>query len=328
MFQMHSFHGHIHHLNGANVRTGIMNLATFDLNLLLVFEAILRERSVTRAAETLNLSQPAMSHALNRMRWMLKDRLFVRTPAGMMPTPRAEQLALPVRKALDELQLALEPETFNPSTAERWFSIAVNNYAAVVLAGPIVSECSVLAPRIRLSLRPSGTLDLPDLLDRGELDLVVSAIDAPAERFASRVLVEDRYVAVMRQGHPAADRALDRATFADLPRLAISSSGEDLRFVDASLAAHDQSRSVVLETPYISAGPLLARSDMVAVLGRQIAREFRRSYPIEIKELPFESAILRSVMLWHRRFDDQPAHRWLRETIVSAASHQTATVDR
>ena len=113
-----------------------MNLATFDLNLLLVFEAILRERSVTRAAEHLSLSQPAMSHALNRLRWLLKDQLFVRTPAGMMPTPRAEQLALPVRKALDELQLALEAETFNPSTAERWFTIAVNNYAAVVLAGP------------------------------------------------------------------------------------------------------------------------------------------------------------------------------------------------
>jgi DNA-binding transcriptional LysR family regulator len=297
-----------------------MNLATFDLNLLLVFEAILRERSVTRGAEALNLSQPAMSHALNRLRWMLKDQLFVRTPAGMMPTPRAEQLALPVRRALDELQLALEPETFNPSTAERWFTIAVNNYAAVVLAGPIVTECALLAPRIRLSLRPSGTLDLPDLLDRGELDLVISAIDAPAERFASQVLVEDRYVAVMRQGHPAADCALDLSTFADLPRLAISSSGEDLRFVDAALASHGQSRSVVLETPYLSAGTVLARSDMLAVLGRQIAQEFRRSYPIEIKELPFESATLRSVMLWHRRFDDQPAHRWLRETIASAAT--------
>jgi DNA-binding transcriptional LysR family regulator len=297
----------------------MVNLATFDLNLLLVLEAILRERSVTRAAETLNLSQPAMSHALNRLRWLLKDQLFVRTPAGMMPTPRAEQLALPVRRALDELQLALEPETFNPATAERRFTIAVNNYAAVVLAGPIVAECSALAPGIRLSLLPSGTLDLPDLLDRGELDLVVSAIDAPAERFAAQVLVEDRYVAVMRQGHPRADRALDLATFADLPQLAISSSGEDLRFVDAALAADGRSRAVVLETPYLSAGPILARSDMVAVLGRQIAQQFRRSYPIEITELPFESAILRSVMLWHRRFDDQAAHRWLRQTVASAA---------
>src|SRR6266576_5712960 len=98
-----------------------MILATFDLNLLLVFEAILRERSVTRAAETLNLSQPAMSHALNRLRWMLKDQLFVRTPDGMMPTPRAEQLAQPVRRALGELETALEPDAFVPAQAERRF---------------------------------------------------------------------------------------------------------------------------------------------------------------------------------------------------------------
>lgn len=235
-----------------------MKLAGFDLNLLLVFEAILRERSVTRAAERLSLSQPAMSHALNRLRWLLKDQLFVRTPAGMTPTPRAEQLALPVRRALDELQLALEPETFTPSITERWFTIAVNNYAAVVLARPIVAECRALAPGIRLSLRPSGTLDLPDLLDRGELDLVISAVDAPAERFASQVLVEDRYVAVLQRGHPAADRALDLATFADLPRLAISSSGEDVRFVDEALASYGQLRSVALETPYLSAGTVLA----------------------------------------------------------------------
>jgi len=291
-----------------------MKLGAFDLNLLLVFEAILREQSVTKAAERLSLSQPAMSHALNRLRWLLKDQLFVRTPTGMMPTPRAEQLALPVRRALEELQLALEPETFTPSTAERRFTIAVNNYAAVVLAAPIVAQCSVLAPLIRLSLRPSGTLNLPDLLDRGELDLVISAVDAPAERFASQLLVEDRYVAVMRHGHPAVDRALDLATFADLPRLVISSSGEDVRFIDEALASLEKARSVILETPYLSAG---------TVLGRQIAQEFRRSYRIEIKELPFESPQLRSIMLWHRRFDDQPAHRWLRQTVASAATAPT-----
>jgi DNA-binding transcriptional LysR family regulator len=166
-------------------------------------------------------------------------------------------------------------------------------------------------------------LDLPDLLDRGELDLVISAVDAPAERFASQLLFEDRYVAVMRHGHPSADRALDLATFADLPRLVISSSGEDVRFIDEALASLEKARSVILETPYLSAGTVLGRSDMVAVLGRQIAQEFRRSYRIEIKELPFESPQLRSIMLWHRRFDDQPAHRWLRQTVAAAARAPT-----
>src|SRR6202034_1772989 len=163
-----------------------MNLRSLDLNLLLVFEAILREGSVARAAERLHLSPPATSHALSRLRHRLKDQLFVRTPAGMTPTPRAEQLARPVRRALDELQLALEPDVFSPATAERIFVVALNNFGAIALAAPVVSECLKQAPRIRVSLRPSGTLDVLNFLERGELDLVISALDAPADRFAAR----------------------------------------------------------------------------------------------------------------------------------------------
>jgi DNA-binding transcriptional LysR family regulator len=296
-----------------------MNLRSLDLNLLLVFEAILRERSVIQAAGRLNLSQPAVSHALNRLRVQLKDQLFIRTPAGMMPTPRAEQLSVHVGRALDELKLALEPEAFLAATAEQRFTVAVNNYAAVVLTGPAVSHCRVLAPRIRMALRPSGTLNLADLLERAELDLAISAVDAPAGRFSSRVLVEDRYVAVMRRGHPASSKPLDVPAFAGLPHLAISSMGEDTSFADAALAERGCARSIELEAPYLSAGAVLVQSDMVAVLGRQVAQEFRRCYPIEIMELPFASPALRCIMLWHRRLDNFPAHRWLRETIASAA---------
>lgn len=297
-----------------------MNLRNFDLNLLLVFDAVLRERSVIRAADALALSQPALSHALNRLRYLLKDRLFIRTPKGMMPTPRAEQLALPVRKALNDLQLALETEKFSPATAERRFVIAVNNYAAVTLAGPIVAACQAQAPKVRLSLRPSGTLDLAELLELGQLDLAISAIGAPAERFISSTLVQDHYVAVFRKGHPALRRKLTLTAFAGLSHLSISSSGEDLGFVDRILASHGQTRSIALEAPYLSAGVMLVQSNLVAVLGRKLAQEFRRAYPIEVRELPFDAEKLQSSMLWHRRLDDQPAHRWLRQTIIAAAN--------
>ena len=298
-----------------------MKLSTFDLNLLLVFEAILRERSVTKAGERLGLSQPAMSHALNRLRWLLKDQLFVRTPDGMVPTPRADELAQPVRRALSDLQSALDPEEFTPEQADRTFSLAVNNYAAVVLTGPITAECAALAPNVRLTVRPSGTLDVADLLDRGELDLAISALEAPANRFASEILIEDHYVAVMRRGHARGRGTLDLAAFAGLRHLVISSSGEDMRFVDAALAAEGFAREVILQAPYLSAGAVLTQSDMVAVLGRRIAEEFRRAHPIIVKELPFGAPVLRSVMLWHKRFDDQRAHRWLRQTITSIAAH-------
>jgi DNA-binding transcriptional LysR family regulator len=297
-----------------------MRLRNLDLNLLLVFDAVLRERSVVRAADSLAISQPAVSHALNRLRHALKDKLFVRTPAGMSPTPRAEQLALPVRKALNELQLAVEGDTFDPSTADRRFTIAVNNYAAVVAAGPILAAVRAQAPNVRLSLVPSGTLNLRDRLDRGELDLAISGRAVDGERFASQPLIEDRFVAVLRSGHPALRKKLTAAALAELQHLGISSSPEDLSFLDEFLKARNSARFVASDVPYLSAGAVLVQSNLVAILGRKLAMEFRRAYPIEIRELPFEAPLLHSVMSWHRRFDDVPAHRWLRGTIAGAAT--------
>ncbi|WP_247416579.1 LysR family transcriptional regulator [Bradyrhizobium sp. 159] len=297
-----------------------MRLRNLDLNLLLVFDAVLRERSVVRAADSLAISQPAVSHALNRLRHTLNDKLFVRTPDGMSPTPRAEQLALPVRKALNELQLAVEGDTFEPSTADRRFTIAVNNYAAVVAVAPILAAVRAQAPNVRLSLVPSGTLNLRDRLDRGELDLAMSGSAIAGERFASVQLIEDRFVAVLRSGHPALRRKLTSASLAGLEHLEISSSGENLEFVDSFLRVRKSARSVASDVPYLSAGAVLVQSNLVAILGRKLAMEFRRAYPIEIRELPFEAPVLHSVMSWHRRFDDVPAHRWLRSTIIGTAT--------
>src|SRR5712672_1074706 len=157
----------------------VMNWGAFDLNLLIVFDAVMQDRSVTRAGSRIGLSQPAMSHALNRLRHMLKDDLFVRTPDGMVPTPRAEMLAQPLRNALSEMQLALEPNVFEPAASDRRFAIAVNNYAAVVLVAPLVAAVSAAAPAIRLDVRPSGTLDLVERLDRGDLDLIIGSMTSP-----------------------------------------------------------------------------------------------------------------------------------------------------
>jgi DNA-binding transcriptional LysR family regulator len=176
------------------------------------------------------------------------------------------------------------------------------------------------APAVRLSLTPSGTLNLADKLDRGELDLVISAHDIPAERFASRMLIDDRYVAVLRSGHPALRKKLTLNLLEDAQHLAISSSGEDLEFMDQALKPRKTARLIALDVPYLSAGAVLVQSNFIAILGRKLALEFRRAYPIELRELPFEAPKLRSVMMWHRRFDDVPAHRWLRDTIVGATA--------
>ena len=290
-----------------------------DLNLLVVFEAVLRDGSVSKAATRLGMSQPALSHALNRLRSMLHDRLFVRTPAGMRPTPRAEALAGPVRHALSGLAAILEPESFTPASAERQFVIAMNNYAAMVLAPAIAARCAALAPGVRLVMRPSGTLDLVSLLDRGELDLALSSPIRRMERLGSTTLLTDGYVAVTRDKHPTGGRLLDLALFASLPFLSISSSPEDMSFIDRELAKAGLSRRIALEAPFLAAAPIILQSDMVALLARNIARSFAQADAIEVRTLPVAGAPIVTSMHWARRFDDHPAHAWLRGVVNDAA---------
>src|SRR6266478_8606802 len=189
---------------GASLPTPVVKLSAIDLNLLVVFDAVMQERNVTRAGQRLGLSQPAMSHALTRLRYMLKDDLFIRSPKGMLPTPRAEELALPVRSALDGLQHSLEPNQVIPSKATRNFRIAVDNYSAVVLVGPLAGRIIKIAPGVTLEFRPSGTLNIPDLLDRGEPDLAIGPFPEQGERFSRLSLLDDDFVLVWRKCNPAA----------------------------------------------------------------------------------------------------------------------------
>jgi DNA-binding transcriptional LysR family regulator len=215
------------------------------------------------------------------------------------------------------MQLALEPASFDPAASDRCFALAVNNYAAVVLAPPLVAAVSAAAPAVRLDLRPSGTLDIADRLDRGDLDLAIGSVESPGERFASAPLLEDPFVMVMRRGHPASRRKLAAADVAALPHLEISSSREDTGFVDRWLGESGAARQIALRAPFLSAASILVQSDLVATLSRRIAQEFVRNHPLQICTPPYESPTVRTLMLWHRRLDRHPAHRWLRDVVQS-----------
>jgi DNA-binding transcriptional LysR family regulator len=245
--------------------------------------------------------------------------LFIRTPDGMVPTPRAEVLALPLRNALSDMQVALEPAAFDPAKSDRRFTLAINNYAAVVLAPPLVAAVTATAPTVQLNLEPSGTMNIIDLLDRGELDLTLGSLAIPGERFAVQPLLEDPFVMVMRRGHPASGRKLNTADFAALPHLGISSTREDTDFVDRWLADRGFVRRIVLRAPFLSAAPILVQSDLVATLSRRVTQDFVRNHPLQIREPPFDPPRMRTVMQWHQRLDGHPAHRWLREMVLSVA---------
>jgi DNA-binding transcriptional LysR family regulator len=306
---------------GSMREEGRMNWRMLDLNLLVVFDAVSQERNATRAAARLNMTQPAISHALARLRAALEDDLFVRTPQGMEPTPYAERLAGPVRSALEGLQTALDgAAAFNAETAERGFSVAMDNRSTVVLAAPLAAVVAAQAPRVRLQLRPSGTLDLAEQLDRGEIDLAVGGLAAPAERFRDLRLFDDGFAAVVRRGHPGAvDGSISLHALGAYPHLILSSTREETDFVDAALARHKLARRVILHTPLLAAAATLVQSDMIAILSERTARVFAGSEPLEVLSLPFASPRQFTAMLWHRRADNVPAHQWLRGLIVRVA---------
>lgn len=289
--------------------TSSLKMGAIDLNLLVVFDAVMQERNVTRAGSRLGLSQPAMSHALTRLRHMLKDDLFVRTPKGMVPTPRAEQLALPVRAALDGLQHSLEPSQFDPSIATRNFRVAVDEYAAVVLVGALTARITKAAPGMTLEFRLSGNLDIPNVLDRGELDLAIGAFVDQGERFSHQPLLQDEFVLVMRKNHPAAiDSNLSIENFAALPHLEIASIHYATDFVDQALARRKLTRRIALRAPVLSAVRILLASDMVSIFRRRTAEELTRYRPLVIRPLPHSSPIMETAMIWPRRLNNHDRH--------------------
>jgi DNA-binding transcriptional LysR family regulator len=295
-----------------------VKLGAIDLNLLVVFDAVMREGGVTRAGRGLGLSQPAMSHALARLRHMLKDDLFVRTPKGMVPTPRAQQLAAPIRASLDGLQHALAPTQFDPSTATTGFRIAVDNCSAIVLSGPLTMQVIAQAPRVVLDFRPSATLDIPSLFDVGELDLAIGSVPEAGERFLRRSLARDSFVAILRADHPAGVDEMTAETFAALPHLEISSMQYSLDFIDEALGRRKLTRRVALRAAFLTAVRVLGMSDMVAVMPRRVAEELISFRPFLLRGLPFPSPAIETAMTWPRRLNAQPAHRWLREAVAKA----------
>ena len=293
-----------------------MSWNAFDLNLLVVFNAVAQEKNFTRAGQRLGMSQPAVSHALARLRYALKDELFVRTPEGMQPTPRAERMAGPVRAALRELQVTVEPDEFDASQTSRSYTIAANNYAARAVIPALARRMAKLAPSTVLEVRPIGALHVLDQLDAGGVDLALTTLIEGGDRFKCIGLLDDEYVAILSSDNPvAAEPELSIEAFAALPHIAITSSGDDTHFIDDALADHGLARLVSAKVPLHSLILMLIGSEALAVVPRRVAADLVAICPLTMRPLPFPSPRVSLSMSWHRRLDNHPAHRWLRGTL-------------
>jgi DNA-binding transcriptional LysR family regulator len=306
-----------------------VNLKAFDLNLLVVFDAVFQERNLTRAGERLGLTQSAVSHALSRLRHALNDELFIRGPDAMTPTVRAQELREPVREALETLRMAIEPQAFSPFEIEATFIIAVNNYVALTLAPHIVKELRKEAPKLGLRLRPSGTLNVLDRLDDGTIDLAIVGWVEGGERFKCVKVLSDDFVGLVCQQNASATETLSIEGFSAMPHLEITSGGYRTRFVDESLQSRGFTRSIALGAPLLSLPSLLVGSDLIAVLPRREAEHLCVHQPLAAVPLPFASSSLDIAMIWHRRHDKHPAHVWLRKIVrqtISALRSESAKI--
>lgn len=317
------------------------HLRTLDLNLLRVFLALVDEGSVTKAGARLGLTQSAVSHALNRLRYALDDELFVRGPSGMQPTARALEIAPRLRQGMGQLQTALAPAAFDPAETDRDFVIAAGPYSASALLPEVIARVQAEAPHASIRVR-SPSRGAVEELDAGRSDLVIGVFGRTSERFDSEPLFRDRMVWVVRQGHPAVAGPLTLEALADLTHLvvatvdaadtikgAVMEQGVERRVavdddVDDAFAARGLVRKVGLTLPDMhSALAIVARSDMTTPAPRGLVQVFGEALGLTTMEPPYPSPPRDIVGLW-RKDNDGPALQWLRGLLRVAGANFNA----
>jgi len=318
-------------------------MGNLDLNLLRVFDAILRERNVLRASEAINLSPSAVSHALSRLRAFLDDDLFVRTAAGMEPTTRALEMAPLVRDALVVIERAIGPKQFEPASTQRQFCIAATDYVTAVILPEFLHATSLGAPNARVTLLPASRIDLTTQIDVGRVEIALGSFSNMPSRIREKVLFEERDMMVIASDHPLAGRKIRLRDFASLPLLVVSTGGAEDGFLSergltrrtemfdrtALVAAFEsvgkRPEFRVVQPHFLAIPSLLAGTRMAAVVPASLARFFMKSGTVYAAELPWEPTTRALQMIWHERHTEDQGHAWLRTVLADAALTAAAT---
>ena len=309
-----------------------VNFRTFDLNLLRVFDEVMQERSLTRAARNLALTQPAVSNAMRRLRETLADDLLKRNGQILEATPLALAIWPAVREALSGLHSALVPQSFDAATATTTFVLAMADATAAELIPGLVAVMDTEAPDISVRVVPLTTRDPRKLLELGEADLALGYFPAALAdltaraqvgkgvAFAQQRLYDGQYDCVMRQGHALASGPFSLSRFCNARHLLVSFSGRSFGFIDEALASLGRKRRVVLTVnQFFTAGRVVANSDLLTVLPRHFVGVTGFAEQLVLRELPFAVPKVHVDALWHHRFDGDPAHVWLRGQLQTLA---------
>lgn len=292
-----------------------------DLAALAALDALLQTASVTRAARRLGLSTPAVSHALARLRIRFDDPLLVRAGRGMVLTPRAEALKPQVRAAVAAGARVFEdPEAFDPSTVRRSFAISASDYVLVVFGPAFEERVRAAAPGVDLRYL-SNAVDDGERLRRGESDLAVGIYGALGLELRIRTIITDRFVCVVRADHPTVGEVVDLDTFIALEHIQVAPRGRPGGYVDGLLAQRGLARRVSRAVPYFQVAlAMTAASDAVLTVSERIARAQAPALGLRVVEPPLPLEPFALSMVWHPRFDADPAHGWLRAQLVAATA--------
>ena len=295
-----------------------IDLRLADLNLLVVFRALLAERHVGRAATRLALTQSATSHALGRLRDLFKDPLFVRHPKGVEPTAHALALAPAVADILSRVQTLITSPTFNPNVPGS-FTIATIDLTIPTIVVPLIEHLRRVAPAIDIRIVSLVREYVAGAFDRQEIDMAILNFPNPPKRLAQFPVLKDRYVGIARRGHPLLKRkSLTPKAYADLPHLLFSPRGDPKGIVDAPLAQlGGLTRRVVVTVPHVSAVPsIVACTDLVAVIAERLAKRYARQHGLVLFEPPIKLPDFTISMLTSISRKGDPALEWLRQQVV------------
>ncbi len=308
------------------------NFRTLDLNLLRVFDQVMAERNLTRAARNLNMTQPAVSNALSRLRVSMGDKLVVRSGYGIEPTPRALAVWPAIADALRQMEASITPGDFVASEATNTFVLGMADATSAELIPGLVKIIEQDAPGVSIRVLPLTTRDPRPLLDEGLMDLaagffpaVLADLTAQAQAggmapFDHQRLYAGEYVCVMRAGHPLSRGPLTLSRYCAAHHMLVSFSGRAFGFVDEALASLGRARRIVLTVnQFFTAGRVVASSDLLTVLPRHFVKVTGMAQELALRDLPFEVPPVHVDSLWHRRQGQRSDHAWLRLAVAAAA---------
>ncbi|OAJ59461.1 ABC transporter substrate-binding protein [Paraburkholderia ginsengiterrae] len=304
-----------------------LDLTRFDLNLLVVLEALWTERHVGRAAQRLHLSQSATSHALSRLRTAFADQLFIRHPRGIEPTPLAIELMPRVAEVLESVRLVASPRgPFDPGRLQATLSVAATDHAILTVVAPVLAKIQAVAPGVVLKLRPADTESALRMLDNGDLDIVLgsgSFAQAP-QRFDCQLVHKERFVGIARKGHPALVKRgkklhMELEDFVRLPHILVSPRGDTRGAVDDALETLDRTRKVTVTCPSFLAVPfMVGASQSIAVIAERVALRMQETAQLSLFELPVVLPAWEVLVIRARGRANEPAVQWITNMMVAS----------